>query len=135
MVVMLKDVLISLGMGLGLFTSGPIQGPVQNPSTSYQDLIIGTGQSVSFGQKVTIHLLVADATGREYANTKKRGLPYSFRCEESSSDPMNQWILGMKVGGQRRLNLTPDESAGYAQIVPSNTPLVVVVTVLRASDR
>lgn len=139
MIAMLKDVLITLGVGLGLFAQGPIQGPVLAPSLSpavpHEELVIGSGPSVGNGQRLTVHLLVSDATGREYTNTKKRGLPYSFKYDETSTDALNQWLVGMKVGGQRRIMLPAEATSGFAQIVPANTPLVVVVTVLRASDR
>ena len=130
MPMMLKDVLISLGVGLGMFG-----GMSPGPSVPHVEMTTGTGQEVVVGQRLTVHLQVSDSTGKEYANTKKRGLPYSFKYDEASTDPVCQWIAGMKVGGQRRLSLGPDSSVAFAQIVPSNTPLLVVVTVLRASDR
>ena len=135
MVLMLKDVLAALGAGLGIFAQGPVQGPVQMSMTPHEELVVGSGQAIGNGQKLTVHLLVSDSTGREYTNTKKRGLPYSFMYEESSTDALNQWLMGMRVGGQRRLTLSADASAPFSQIVPANTPLVVFVTVLRASGR
>lgn len=127
---MLKDVLASLGMGLGLL--GPVP---QTPTLTIEELVVGTGPSVTTGQRVTVHLQVSDQNGREYANTKKRGLPYSFVLSEGVMDPVSEWVSGMKVGGQRRVSLSPEASAPFAQIVPSNTPLVVVVTVLRTASR
>ncbi len=127
---MLNDVLATLGMSFGLFGTSPV-----TTSTPHIELLPGSGQTIASGQRLTVHLLVCDGTGREYTNTKKRGLPYSFRYDEAATDPMGQWVVGMRVGGQRRVMLSAEAGAVFSQIVPSNTPLVVVVTVLRASDR
>lgn len=130
---MLKDALATLGLGLGLF--GP---PSQTPGLPTEELASGTGVMVATGQLVTLHFLIADETGVELANSKKRGLPYTFRFNDGSNDLFCRLLPGMRVGGQRRVHV-PFELAygatGLPPIVPPNQPIVVVLTVLKAGDR
>jgi FKBP-type peptidyl-prolyl cis-trans isomerase len=129
---MFKDALMTLGMGLGMFANEP---PLAFPA---EELITGTGAPVAVGQRVTVNFLVTDESGAELANSRKRGLPFSFLLENSDTDLFCQLVGGMRVGGQRRVRV-PSESAfgpaGLPPIVPGNASLVVVVTVVKATDR
>lgn len=129
---MFKDALATLGLGLALFANEPAS------PFPYEELINGTGSSVAIGQRLTVNFLVTDVAGSELANSKKRGLPYSFRFEHSDSNLFCQLVNGMRVGGQRRVHI-PAEAAfganGLPPIIPGNVDLVVVVTVMKATDR
>ena len=55
---MLKDVLISLGAGLGMFG-----GTTPGPSVPHVEMTTGTGHVVDIGQRLAVHLKVSDTTG------------------------------------------------------------------------
>lgn len=129
---MFKDALATLGMGLGLLGN-------EAPTPFVADeLLVGTGPAVVLGQRVTVNFLVTDEAGVELANSRKRGLPFSFAYENSDTDLFCRLIGGMRVGGQRRLRVPADlafGSSGLPPIIPGNVALVVVVTVVKATDR
>lgn len=130
---MFKDALALLGMGLGIY--GP---SAEVPALDAQEMLVGTGPEIALGQRVTVHFLVAAEDGHELANSRKRGLPYTFAHREESTDLFSRLVVGMKVGGQRKVRLAPEEafgSQGFPPIIPGNQPVIVVVTVLKSVDR
>jgi peptidylprolyl isomerase len=109
----------------------PPEGP---PPSDLQvvDLLEGDGPQAESGQTVQVHYVgVAHSTGEEFDASYNRGEPLRFRL--GAGQVISGWdrgVLGMKVGGRRRLVIPPhlaygDRGAGGV-IGPGETLIFVV---------
>jgi peptidylprolyl isomerase len=96
------------------------------------DEIIGDGAEAVAGKTVVTHYVgVAHSTGEEFDASWNRGEPLAFRV--GVGQVIKGWddgLLGMKVGGRRKLTIPPhlgygDRGAGAA-IKPGETLIFVV---------
>ncbi|SDY91679.1 peptidylprolyl isomerase [Micromonospora pattaloongensis] len=112
-------------------TVGPIAGA---PPTDLviEDVTVGEGPEAQPGQVATVHYVgVAFSTGQEFDASWNRGEPFSFPL--GAGRVIAGWdrgVVGMKVGGRRRLIIPPqlgygDRGAGGA-IKPGETLIFVV---------
>ncbi len=97
-----------------------------------EDLIEGEGPAVQAGQTVTTHYAGwAFSTGEEFDSSWNRGEPLSFRAGIGQViRGWDQGLLGMKVGGRRKLTIPAhlaygDRGAGGV-IRPGETLIFVV---------
>ncbi|MEX3609952.1 FKBP-type peptidyl-prolyl cis-trans isomerase [Rothia sp. LK2588] len=96
------------------------------------DLIEGAGATVEAGDQITCHYVgVAFSTGEEFDASWNRGEPLSFRVGIGQViQGWDQGLLGMKVGGRRRLEI-PSELAygerGAGAAIAPNESLIFVV--------
>jgi peptidylprolyl isomerase len=97
-----------------------------------EDLILGEGETAVPGSSVCAHYVgVAHSTGEEFDASWNRGAPLDFRL--GVGQVIRGWdegIVGMRVGGRRRLVIPPhlaygDRGAGSA-IAPGETLIFVV---------
>ncbi|MGO4385371.1 FKBP-type peptidyl-prolyl cis-trans isomerase [Specibacter sp. RAF43] len=97
-----------------------------------EDLIEGTGAEVVAGNTVSTHYVgVAFSTGEEFDSSWGRGTPLEFRAGVGQViQGWDQGLLGMKVGGRRRLEI-PSElaygSRGAGGAIGPNEALIFVV--------
>jgi len=96
------------------------------------DEIVGDGTEATPGATVVTHYVgVAHSTGEEFDASWNRGEPLAFRV--GVGQVIKGWddgLLGMKVGGRRKLTIPPhlgygDRGAGSA-IKPGETLIFVV---------
>jgi FKBP-type peptidyl-prolyl cis-trans isomerase FkpA len=112
------------------------------PSTSSSpyvqtDLVVGTGTAANNGNTVTVSY-----TGWLYDTSKPSGKGNQFQSSQISFQlgagrvirGWDQGILGMRVGGQRRLIIPPDLAYGSStpdpSTIPPNATLLFDVTLL-----
>ncbi|WP_026554749.1 FKBP-type peptidyl-prolyl cis-trans isomerase [Arthrobacter sp. 35W] len=97
-----------------------------------EDLIEGTGAEAQPGNTVSTHYVgVAFSTGEEFDSSWGRGAPLDFRVGVGQViQGWDQGLLGMKVGGRRRLEI-PSELAygprGAGGAIGPNEALIFVV--------
>ncbi len=123
---------------LGTPQTAPAVSPATeqaNPSVLVTELRPGNGRAIQPGDLVTVHFQVETSEGRELANTRKRGLPYSveFRLTDSFWSAM---LTGMRAGGERKLALPSDlyfGQNGVSGVVPSGTTLLAKIQVVSAT--
>jgi FKBP-type peptidyl-prolyl cis-trans isomerase len=129
--------LAACGGGGGANPGGPSTVPPQPFSAT--DLRVGTGAEAVNGTRVTVHYsgwlystTAAENKGTLFDSSIGR-TPYSFTL--GSGQVIRGWdqgVLGMKVGGVRRLVIPPDlayGASGNGQI-PPNATLVFEVELL-----
>ena len=96
------------------------------------DLSEGDGAEAKAGDTVSVHYVgVAHSSGEEFDASYNRGAPLTFRL--GVGQVIQGWdtgVLGMKVGGRRRIVIPPhlgygDRGAGGA-IKPGETLIFVV---------
>ncbi|HWA82347.1 MAG TPA: FKBP-type peptidyl-prolyl cis-trans isomerase [Fimbriimonadaceae bacterium] len=119
--------------------AAPPKPAEQKPKPPYVDKPTGYGSPVAVGDTVTIHFLVKKQTGEEVANSKKRGLPYTFKIGAAGNDPLLDLVVkGMKVGAVRTYTISAKDAYGPGGAPPVISPkdmLVATVTLLRRGDR
>ncbi|MCQ1947032.1 MULTISPECIES: FKBP-type peptidyl-prolyl cis-trans isomerase [unclassified Arthrobacter] len=97
-----------------------------------EDLVVGDGREVKAGDTVSTHYVgVAFSTGEEFDASWNRGTPLDFRVGVGQViQGWDQGLLGMKVGGRRRLEIPSsmaygDRGAGSA-VAPGESLIFVV---------
>ena len=87
----------------------------------YTDTSEGTGAAAQNGQMLTVHYTGTLQNGTKFDSSVDRGKPYQFRL--GSGSVIKGWdegLLGMKIGGKRKLIIPP--SLGYGARGTSNIP-------------
>ena len=96
------------------------------------DIVVGDGAEATSGSRVSVHYVgVSFSTGEEFDASWNRGAPLDFRL--GVGQVIKGWddgIVGMKVGGRRKLTIPAhlgygDRGAG-AVIKPGETLIFVV---------
>ena len=97
-----------------------------------EDIIVGDGAEAKAGDTVSTHYVgVAFSTGEEFDASWNRGAPLDFKVGIGQViQGWDQGLLGMKVGGRRRLEIPShlaygDRGAGSA-IAPGESLIFVV---------
>jgi peptidylprolyl isomerase len=97
-----------------------------------EDQVIGDGPEAIVGSQISAHYVgVTHSSGRQFDSSWNRGSPLEFRL--GTGRVIKGWddgIVGMRVGGRRRLTIPPhlaygDRGAG-AVIKPGETLVFVV---------
>jgi len=111
-------------------------------AVTLEDLTIGSGPEASSGKIATIHykawVLNRDNKKVMFDNSYDRGNPFVFRLGHGLAIPgLEQGIVGMKVGGLRKLRIPSklgfgERGAGGA--VPPNRDLVFEVELLNIEN-
>ena len=126
---------------LGLFTilknSQPSQSIVakQMASLKIEDLKIGTGPEVKSGDTVSIHYLGTLENGKKFDSSYDRGQP--FETQIGVGQVIKGWdqgVVGMKVGGKRKLIIPPELGYGSQEIpgaIPANSTLIFDVELVK----
>ncbi|WP_028267280.1 FKBP-type peptidyl-prolyl cis-trans isomerase [Arthrobacter sp. MA-N2] len=97
-----------------------------------EDIIVGDGAEAQTGDTVSTHYVgVAWSTGEEFDASWGRGAPLDFRV--GVGQVIQGWdkgLLGMKVGGRRRLEIPAElayGSRGAGASIKPNEALIFVV--------
>ncbi|MEV4544840.1 FKBP-type peptidyl-prolyl cis-trans isomerase [Micromonospora echinaurantiaca] len=113
---------------------GPIEG-APPADLVIEDITVGEGPEARPGQQANVHYVgVAHSTGREFDASWNRGEAFEFPLGGGRVIAgWDQGVVGMRVGGRRRLTIPPhlgygDRGAGGV-IKPGET-LVFVVDLL-----
>jgi peptidylprolyl isomerase len=100
-----------------------------------EDITTGDGDEAVGGSKVSVHYVgVAFSTGAEFDASWNRGRPFEFKLGRGQVIPgWDKGVLGMKVGGRRKLTI-PSAMAygarGAGGVIEPHEPLVFVVDLL-----
>ncbi|MBK8469398.1 MAG: FKBP-type peptidyl-prolyl cis-trans isomerase [Candidatus Phosphoribacter sp.] len=97
-----------------------------------EDVIAGDGPAVTAGQTVTTHYAGwAFSTGEEFDASWNRGEPLSFRAGIGQViQGWDQGLIGMRVGGRRKLTIPPHlgyGSRGAGGVIKPGETLIFVV--------
>jgi FKBP-type peptidyl-prolyl cis-trans isomerase FkpA len=78
------------------------------------DLKIGEGPEARAGMQVTVHYVGKLADGRMFDSSRERGRPFRFELGGGMVIPgWDEGVVGMRVGGLRRLIIPPQ--LGYGE--------------------
>ncbi|HEY4595280.1 MAG TPA: FKBP-type peptidyl-prolyl cis-trans isomerase [Thermoanaerobaculia bacterium] len=94
----------------------------------YVDLQLGQGDEAQLGKIVEVHYTGWLQDGTRFDSSRDREHPFTFRL--GTGDAIKGWdegLLGMKVGGKRKLTIPPElgfGKQGIGSVVPPNAMLV-----------
>lgn len=103
--------------------------------TKIMDLRAGTGAECKAGDQVTVHYTGTLDDGTKFDSSRDRGQPFSFPL--GAGRVIQGWdfgVAGMKVGGQRRLEIPAEEgygARGAGSAIPPNATLHFDVELIR----
>ncbi len=98
-----------------------------------EDIKVGTGATADTGKLVSVHYVGTLTDGTKFDSSRDRGAPFSFNL--GAGQVIEGWdkgVVGMKVGGVRKLTIPPDLAYGDRAIgsIPANSTLVFEVELL-----
>lgn len=98
------------------------------------DVKVGAGRAAKNGDTLLVHYTGTLTNGREFDSSRTHGSP--FRFELGQGKVIQGWdrgLVGMKVGGRRKLTIPPAlgyGARGAGAIIPPNTTLIFDVELL-----
>jgi len=107
-----------------------------------EDLVLGAGNPAVFGKDVLVHytgwLPHADGgPGRKFDSSHDRREPFGFALGQGNVIAgWEEGVLGMRIGGKRRLMIPP--ALGYGEfgaggVIPPNATLLFEIELLEVS--
>lgn len=100
-----------------------------------EDEKVGTGEEAVNGKKVTVNYAGTLADGTKFDSSYDRNEPFEFSL--GMGEVIQGWdvgVLGMKVGGKRKLTIPPElgyGSAGAGNTIPADATLIFEVELLK----
>lgn len=98
-----------------------------------EDIKIGAGAEAKTGNTVSVQYTGTLLDGKKFDSSYDRGQPFSFVLGTGQViQGWDQGVLGMKVGGKRKLTIPPSLAYGERSIgpIPANSTLVFEIELL-----
>jgi FKBP-type peptidyl-prolyl cis-trans isomerase len=100
-----------------------------------EDMKVGEGAEVKAGDTVSVHYTGTLTNGTKFDSSLDRGEPFEFTVgAQQVIQGWDQGLLGMKVGGKRKLTIPPELAYGATpppgSIIPPNATLVFEIELL-----
>jgi FKBP-type peptidyl-prolyl cis-trans isomerase FkpA len=99
-----------------------------------EELRVGAGIEAAAGKTVSVHYTGWLTSGAKFDSSLDRGKPFSFKL--GAGQVIRGWdqgVVGMKVGGKRRLTIPPHlgyGERGFPGAIPPNATLLFEVELL-----
>ncbi|HIP52976.1 MAG TPA: FKBP-type peptidyl-prolyl cis-trans isomerase [Chromatiales bacterium] len=100
----------------------------------YEDLVVGEGEEARSGDRVSVHYTGWLTDGTKFDSSIDRNEPFSFPL--GGGRVIRGWdegVQGMRVGGRRRLTISPQLGygvAGAGGVIPPNATLIFEIELL-----
>jgi FKBP-type peptidyl-prolyl cis-trans isomerase FkpA len=145
--VSMRKLLLALALGVALVAGGACGGAEEPEATCerggitldsglrYTDLTCGRGTPAQRGHTATVRYSGELANGVEFDSSERRGGSYTFRL--GVGQVISGWdtgMIGMQVGGIRRLVIPPDLAYGRAGFPPRVPPGATVIYEIELLD-
>ena len=103
-----------------------------------QDIVVGTGDEATNSKLLSVHYVGTLENGKKFDSSIDRGQPFSFVI--GSGQVIQGWekgVLGMKVGGKRKLIIPASlgyGARGAGNMIPPNATLIFEVQLLAVNS-
>lgn len=115
-------------------TAAPtIDTQVTEPNMQIEDITIGSGEVVKAGDTVFVHYEGTLTNGQLFDSSKRRGEPFSFTVGAGQVIAgWEQGLIGMQIGGERKLVIPPELAYGERGIgpIPPNATLMFTIELI-----
>jgi hypothetical protein len=120
-------------------SAAPLPPLDPNAKLEMKDLTVGKGAAAKTGDKVTVHYVGTLLDGKKFDASKDHGKPFDFTLGEGQViKGWDQGVVGMKVGGKRKLTI-PSPLAygdqGRPPVIPQRATLVFEVELLAINGK
>jgi FKBP-type peptidyl-prolyl cis-trans isomerase len=99
-----------------------------------EDLVVGDGVEAKTGKMVSVHYTGTLTTGVKFDSSHDRGRPFDFPLGAGRViQGWDQGVVGMKVGGKRKLTIPPElgyGAAGFPGVIPAHSTLIFDVELI-----
>ena len=101
-----------------------------------EDIVVGDGATAEVGKPIEVHYVgVSYSTGKQFDASWDNGSPFPFTLGAGKVIPgWDKGVVGMKVGGRRKLTIPPNMAygaSGFPPVIAPNETLVFVVDLLK----
>jgi FKBP-type peptidyl-prolyl cis-trans isomerase len=99
-----------------------------------EDLKVGQGAAAKTGDSVKVHYTGTLLSGSKFDSSRDRNEPFEFKL--GAGMVIKGWdegVVGMKVGGRRKLTIPSDMAygkSGHPPVIPPDSPLVFDIELL-----
>ncbi len=113
--------------------------PPSNEKLEIKDLVVGKGTEAKTGDSVKVHYVGTLPDGKEFDSSKKHNQPFDF--ELGAGRVIKGWdqgVVGMKIGGKRKLTVPPSlgyGARGFPPVIPPNSTLIFEVELLEVKKK
>jgi protein-disulfide isomerase len=112
----------------------PVAGLAAATQLQITDLVVGQGQAAAGGDRVSVHYVGTLLDGTEFDSSRKHNRPFSFTLGGGQViKGWDQGVVGMRVGGRRRLVIPPQlgyGDRGAGGLIPPGATLVFDIELL-----
>lgn len=114
-------------------TPTPTAMPMETTKLGIEDLTVGAGAEATNSAQVTVNYIGTLSNGQKFDSSYDHNQPFSFQL--GTGQVIKGWdmgVLGMKVGGKRRLTVPPSLGYGDRAVgqIPPNSILIFDVELL-----
>jgi len=99
-----------------------------------EDVVVGEGAEACAGQSVSVHYTGWLTDGTKFDSSKDRDDPFEFDLGgRSVISGWDEGVVGMKIGGTRKLTIPPQlgyGARGAGAVIPPNATLVFEIDLL-----
>ena len=115
-------------------TSSSATSPTAKAQLKTEDIKVGAGAEAVSGKTIKVHYTGTLEDGKKFDSSLDRNQPFQFTLGRNQViKGWEQGILGMKVGGQRKLTIPPHlgyGSSGAGGVIPPNATLIFTVELI-----
>ena len=126
-------------MGLAACGGDSGTGATTGGTLVTEDLVVGTGATAVNGDTVTVHYIGTLTNGVKFDSSYDRGQPLPpFQLGAGRVIPgFEQGIVGMRIGGKRRITIPPSLGYGNQQNgqIPPNSTLIFDVDLIAIAGK
>lgn len=107
----------------------------QGTTLQIEDLQVGEGPAAQAGDTLSVHYTGWLEDGTQFDSSRDRGQPFQFTLGQGGVIAgWDEGLVGMQVGGVRRLTIPPDKAYGTTGagggLIPPNATLVFEIELL-----
>jgi len=113
-----------------------LPAPTRPSNFAVEDIVPGNGAQAKPGDLVRVHYTGALTDGTVFDSSKPRGTPFEFRIGQGMViKGFERGVVGMKVGGVRKVTIPPElgyGKRGSPPTIPPNATLIFDIELLDA---